>query len=562
MDKRKTLILILGLAVFMGLGTSTMVVNSQDWKDNSLVISYSHFQDEDVRMVTSLGEGQLIADMLEDNQTHQVYSSPDNAVWDEYGQFLSNKDVDVETNTVNWEEDQYSYYSDVSDEVEGFIVIEPGYGFDTISAFSKITGSDYWPIYYQGDRTKEFLSGKDKHVTFYGEYYDQPWLDLDTETEVVSTGTKSGNNKYLTENLLEESNGSSVVLAGDSYIEKGFLKKGTPIVLSQDLESTVDLVNKHNISIVEVIGAENVNFGNSIKDRLGDSVSVIAKFGRKFTGVEGLQGTYPIKKLPVDAVERDITLERVDVDSSDDTSDQVRLLFSNNGNIPTNLDFSAIQLSNSDETELVSRPTEMVLRPEVNTSLSFDVNLSFEPSEAEVSFDYTGKEGLTTQEYDVNTLEIKESGSVNLERLYYSEPNQEIIMSIMNGGKETKWVGGQLDNLEILNRSEKVLSQERVRIGGGETGKLVYNVRLTENQTVENSMLNATLVSGDERNQTDGHTNIQNMRLEVEKTSITGAFMRNPAPVAVVVVMAVLLLLEWRRGLVSGSVSRIKQRYW
>ena len=561
MDKRKTLILIVGLAVFMGLGTSTMVVNSQGWKDNSLVISYSHFQDEDVRMVTSLGEGQLIADMLEDNQTHQVYSSPDNAVWDGYGQFLNNKDVDVETNTVNWEEDQYSYYSDVSNEVEGFIVIEPGYGFDTISAFSKITGSDYWPIYYQGDRTKEFLSGKDKPVTFYGEYYDQPWLDLDTETEVVSTGTKSGNNKYLTENLLEESNGSSVVLAGDSYIEKGFLKKGTPIVLSQDLESTVDLVNKHNISIVEVIGAENVNFGNSIKDRLGDSVSVIAKFGRKFTGVEGLQGTYPIKKLPVDAVERDITLERVDVDSSDDTSDQVRLLFSNNGNIPTNLDFSAIQLSNSDETELVSRPTEMVLRPEVNTSLSFDVNLSFEPSEAEVSFDYTGKEGLTTQEYDVNTLEIEESGSVNLERLYYSEPNQEIIMSIMNEGEETKWVGGQLDNLEILNRSEKVLSQERVRIGGGETGELVYNVRLTENQTVENSMLNATLVSGNERNQTDGHTNIQNMRLEVEKTSLTGAFMRNPAPVAVVVVMAVLLLLEWRRGLVSGSVSRIKQRY-
>lgn len=561
MDKRKTLILILGLAVFMGLGTSTMVVNSQDWKDNSLVISYSHFQDEDVRMVTSLGEGQLIADMLEDNQTHQVYSSPDNAVWDEYGQFLSNKDVDVETNTVNWEEDQYSYYSDVSDEVEGFIVIEPGYGFDTISAFSKITGSDYWPIYYQGDRTKEFLSGKDKPVTFYGEYYDQPWLDLNTETEVVSTGTKSGNNKYLTENLLEESNGSSVVLAGDSYIEKGFLKKGTPIVLSQDLESTVDLVNKHNISIVEVIGAENVNFGNSIKDRLGDSVSVIAKFGRKFTGVEGLQGTYPIKKLPVDAVERDITLERVDVDSSDDTSDQVRLLFSNNGNIPTNLDFSALQLSNSDETELFSRPKEMVLRPEVNTSLSFDVNLSFEPSEAEVSFDYTGKEGLTTQEYDVNTLEIEESGSVNLERLYYSEPNQEIIMTIMNEGEETRWVGGQLDNLEILNRSEKVLSQERVRIGGGETGELVYNVRLTENQTVENSMLNATLVSGNERNQTDGHTNIQNMRLEVEKTSLTGAFMRNPAPVAVVMVMAVLLLLEWRRGLVSGSVSRIKQRY-
>jgi len=562
MNRRKLLVFLVAFTAFLGLGAATMVVNSQDWRDNSLVISYSHFQDEDVRMVTNLGEGQLISDMLEENVTHQLYSSEDEAVWDDYGQFLSNNDVDVQQNSLNWEEDQYNLYSNVQQDVEGFIVVKPGFGFDTISAFSKAIASDYWILYYDEERTTEFLSDKNKPVIFYGEYYTQPWLDLESsDVEIISEGSKAANNKELAKQLFESSGDDSAVVAGDTYIEKGFLKKGNPIILSQNLEDTVSLVEEYNVSIIEVIGAENVNFGNSIKDRLGDSVSVIAKFGRKFTGVEGLQGTYPIKKLPVDAVERSVSLERIDFDRRPDSTDEVRLLFSNTGNVPTQLNFSAVQLENGEQAELVSRPTDVLLRPGTNTSLNFDVNTSFNASQAEVSFDYQGKEGLTTQQYDVTPADLSSNPEVSVDKLYYSERKQQIIMDVSNEGSDNVWVGGQLDNLNILDRTERVLSDEKVRVAPGASSSLVYNVRLTENQTVENSLLNTTVVSGNEKNQSDQHSNFQNVRMEVEETTLTGVFLRSPAaPVAVVLLLVVaVFMLERRRDLVSNSVTRLRE---
>lgn len=562
MNARKSLIILAAITVFLGLGASTMVVNSQDWRDNSLIISYSHFQDEDVRMVTNLGEGQLIADMLEKNVTHDLYTSSDKPVWDEYGKFLSNNEIDIQQDTVNWEEDQYSLYSNVQQDVEGFIVVEPGFGLDTISAFPKAIASDYWILYHEDDRTVEFLSGKDKPVIFYGEYYTQPWLDLESsDVEIISEGTKAANNKKLVRQLFEASGGESAVVAGDSYIEKGFLKKGEPIIISQNLEGTVNLIERYNISIIEVIGAENVNFGNSIKDRLGNSISVIAKFGRKFTGLEGLQGTYPIKKLPVDTVERKISLEKIDFDRRQGTADEIRILFSNTGNVPTQLNFSAIQLENGEQVELVSRPTNIMLRPGTNTSLDFDVNTSFNASEAEVSFDYRGKEGLTTQQYDVSPADLSSDYKVSVDELYYSERKQQIIMDISNEGSDNLWIGGQLDNLNILNRTERVLSEEKVRVASGASSSLVYNVRLTENQTVENRILNTTIVSGDVRNQSDQHFNVRNVRMDVEKTSLTGAFLRSPAaPVAVALLLIVVVfLLERRHNTVTNSVARLKE---
>lgn len=544
------------LLVFSSFGASEVVVNSQDWRDNALAISYSHFTGQNVRMVTSLGEGQLISKSLSKNSTHTVFSSG-NPVWSDYSVYLENNGHTVETRGINWSQDQYDLYSQVSDEVEGFVVVKPDYGFNTISVFPKVVNGDYWLLYYEGKETVEFLKGRNKPVMFYGEYLDQPWLSLDTRTEVLSTGSMPKNNKKIVRRQFSRQGSDSVVIAGDSYIEKGFLKKGRPILLSQGLETTVQIIEEYNTSIVEVIGAENVNFGNSIKDRLGDQVSVIAKFGRKFTGLKGLQDTYPIKKFPVTQVRRNVTLENVSVDIGNG-SDVLRMIYSNNGNIPVEVRFSAAELVfENSQNQLVSQPREILVRPGASSAITVRANISSQPSEASVSFDYRGKTGLQTQDYPVYSTDIQ-GAKVTLQDLYYVNPDDLLVAEVKNTGDSTVWVDAELKNLSILNRTEDVLPESRKRLASGEKKKLIYDVRLTDEQIQSNQRLDVNLYAGSEEPLMERR--ISNVELRVSEQSITGSFMSDTAPLLLAgALILVLLLFEWRTSGISSYASRLRQ---
>jgi hypothetical protein len=551
---KKTAILI-SVILLVGLGSSAVVVNSDNWHDNALGISYSHFQDEEVHMVTNLGEGKLIADMLEDEEAHTVFES-DSPVWNDYMNYLETNSIEAEGREMAWKEDQYDLYSEVEGEVDGFVVVKPGYGIDTIAAFPKVVISDYWLLYYNGEETVEFLGQQDKPVTFYGRYLDQPWEKLEGNQTVVSTGDKYSNNRRLAGKLLT-GNRSSVMVVSESYFEKGFLKKGNPILVGQNLAATVDLLERNNVSIMEVVGAENVNFGNTIKDRMGEELTVIAKFGRRFTGVEGLDGTYPIKKFPVKPVERNIDLKEIRLESENRSEARVQLVFSNTGNIDTLMDFSAVQLGEGPDAELVSRPKQVKIRSGTELALTFPVNVSSDVSTAEVSYDYKGKSGLITQEYDVNATRINDSGKVSLEQIYYSEPQEAIILEVLNEREEPAWIGGQVDNLRILNRTETVLTEEVRRVASGETGTLSVDAYLDEDQREENNLLNVTLTSGeDSKKSFPGVSSVQNVRMEVRETGITGAFLESTTPIVALLIL--VLLAFYRYGLPEKLASRLE----
>jgi hypothetical protein len=549
--KKKTLVAVF-LVLFVSAASSAVVVNSEDWRDNAMGMSYSHFQGEDVHMVTNLGEGKLIADMLEVNETHTVFESSQ-AAWPDYTNYLQNQNVEADTREINWNESQYDLYSEVRENVSGFIVVKSGYGIDTISAFPKIIKSDYWLLYYEEDETVRFLEGKNKPVVFYGKYLEQPWLKLNGQQEVINTGTKDSNNLEIVERMLRQTGETSVTAAGDSYIEKGFLKKGSPIIVNQGVSQTVEVLNDQNVSIIEVIGAENVNFGNTIKDNLGESITVIAKFGRRFTGVDGLQGTYPLKKLPVTPVERDISLDEVVLDQENNT---LRLVFSNRGNIPTALNFSAVQLGDGTDSVLLSEFRRKKIRSGHSTAMNFETNDSSNVSTASVSFDYIGKTGLTTQNYDLNVSSIRETSEVSLVDLFYSRSDESLVMKVRNTGDRQVWVSGELESLEIFNRTETVLSENEVSVEPDSEKEIIFDVYLTEQQIQENGNLTVKLASGTSEKYSSSIDNYEEVDLTVRE-GLTGAFWRSTAP-GIAVLLIILLAVAYRYGKIEGAVSRLQ----
>ena len=551
MNFKRLAVISIFLMILSSVASSAMVANSESWKDNSIVIAQSHFQEEEVHAVTSLSEGQLIEEMLLQNQSHTVYEpqSSEDAVWENYANYLRNQGkTDVSSTFLNWQESQYDYYSDVEDQVEGFVVVRPGFAIDTISVFPQITNADYWPIYYDGEDTEEFLQSEasDKDVIFYGEYIEQPWRGLDSNYTIISEGSKPENNKALVRQLTTEFRQESAIVAGDSYLEKGFMKKGDPIIVADDLESTAQLIEDMRYSNIEVIGAENVNFGNNLEEEVGDDTTIIAKFGRRFTGAQGLDSTYPVKQIPATPISRQVSISSVKVDGA--SGNEVELVFENEGTIETMVNLSAVSFTGEGGEEIISNEKSLVLRPGRNATIDFNTSIEFEPDNAEVSFTYTGNDGMNSRNYEVEDVEAWEASDLSLDSVYYSEPDERIGIELTNQGENTTYAGAQIRDLRVINRSVNPVTDTVTEIQPGETATVYVDAYMSEEALERNSELEIAVTAGDTRYTAKDLHEFEQVEVQIREGGVLILITQyGPYIVIVLIVLFILYMLKRRR---------------
>lgn len=543
MNSKKTAILLSAVLFFTALGSSAVISNSDDWRDTSLVISYSTFQDEDAHAVTDYSEALVIADTLPGNTSHTVFES-DSPVWDGYEGKLENEGFeDVETRNIDWEESQYELYSEISDEVEGFVVIKQGYGIDTISVLPKVVSSNYWPIYYDGESTEQFLRSEDKNTIFYGQYLRQPWEKLDLNSTLIAEGSKKANNRRLTSELLRQQGTDTLVIAGDSYIEEEFVKRGDPILVNPSVQEASEIVNTNDVSVAQVIGAENVGFGTDLENSVQD-LTVIAKFGRRFTGQNNLDSTYPIKKIPVKPHVREVSVEEV---RYDEDSSVMEVVFRNSGTAPTEVEMSAISVQGNGESEVVSRPTSLKIRPEKNTTVDFESNLSSSPETASVSFNYEGADNSQSSRRQVVSVDETSVSDLKLSDFYYLEPREQIVIKFKNTGETDVWTGAQIKNLDIMNRTVNAISEDQKMIEAGSKERLIVDAYLTEAQIEENSVLNLAATYGESENFLEDDEEFNNIQLSVKQRTLTGIAVTYGVPLIIILIIVLLVLYLRRR---------------
>ena len=553
MNFKRLAVIGIFLIVLSGVASSAMVANSESWKDNSIVIAQSHFQNEEVHAVTSLSEGQLIEEMLLQNQSHTVYEpqNSEDAVWENYANYLRNQGKSgISSNFLNWQESQYDYYSDVEDQVEGFVVVRPGFAVDTISVFPQITNADYWPIYYNGDDTEQFLQSEasDKDTIFYGEFIEQPWRGLDSNYTIISEGSKPENNKALVRQLTTDFRKESAIVAGDSYLEKGFMKKGDPIIVADDLEGTAQLIEDMRYSNIEVIGAENVNFGNNLEEEVGDDTTIIAKFGRRFTGAQGLDSTYPVKQIPATPVTRQVSVNSVKLDG--ESGNEIELVFENEGTIETMANLSAVSFLGTDagDEEIISNEKSLVLRPDRNATIDFNASIGFEPQVAEVSFTYTGNDGMNSRNYDVENVDSWEASDISLENVYYSQPDKRIGVEISNQGESTTYAGAQIRDLRVINRSVNPVTDSVTEIQPGETATVYVDAYMSEEALERNSQVDVSVTSGDTVHTAKDLREFEQVEIQIREGGVLILITQyGPYVLIVLIVLLLLYMLKRRR---------------
>lgn len=552
MNFKRIAILSIFLILASGFASSALISNSESWKDNSLVIARSHFEDSEVHAVTSLSEGQLIEEMIRSDQEHTVYEpeSPDRAVWENYANFLRNEDQEnVQASLINWQDSQYEFYNDIQSDVDGVIVIKPGFAIDTISIFPQIINQDYWPVYYDGDDTDQFLKNVDNEddVIFYGQYLEQPWRNLgeDQNYSVVSGGSKEKNNRGLIRRITIENDKESAVVSADGYLEKGFMKKGDPILIARDLDESASLLNELDFTSIEIIGGENVQYGNDLQDRLDENTTVIAKFGRRFTGAPGLDSTYPIKQIPATPLVRSISVESVKYAEDTGTAEVV---FKNEGTIETPVTFSAIALSSGVREEITSQDLEVVMRPDRNTTVDLNVSTPFTPETAEVSFGYEGSSGVASRTFSVENTDSWDSSDVAVADAYYYEPEEQIRVDVTNQGEDTVYADAQLMDLELLNRTVQPVTEDIVEIEPGNTGTVGIDAYMSEQDIENNNPIDVAVTVGDSKHTTKDLKQFESVELEVREGGIVLIIIQyGPILLIILLILALLYYLKKRR---------------
>ncbi len=546
--------MFIALLLFMSTVKADIIVNSQDWRDVYLVILYAKFKGEDVHYILNLGETDILLKTLPKNETHTIFESARKPVIKNLKQFMRNYGFSIVSETIfnDYNDLQISLYSDIKNKTKGFIVINLNFGYDAISVFPLAVVEERWVLFYNrnyGDRILNLLKNEaEKDVVFYGEFLSQPWKKIPNSYEVFYDSPFE-RNKKIVERVWREVDGW-VSIADGSYIEKGFLIQGKPILLIRDSPQAItDFLKKLKVKVVEIIGPENVDFGYQIGDLSNGTIGVVAKIGRTFTGDPELRGKfYTLPEKPVDVEIHDLRLEKILWNNR-----EVILVLKNHGNVKEFFKISALRLIGKEEYPVTDDKLH-VIKPGETVSIPFYGNFS-SLREAEVFIIYgndklifrvknqtTGKYFFSPKFYPASELKKPE-----IEGIFYDDSLEKLWIKVKNPNKRTIWMRAEIHNFTFLNKSI-ILSSSTVKIPPGE-GYIPISIYMDKEDMDVNKNLSILIFYGPSEDiLTDSYTFSQKKPIKPQRIDNTLFIL---IIVALILVFIAVILVFTRKGIIS-----------
>lgn len=556
--KFKALAVITLFLFFVGSATSTIVINSEDWKDVHSGIEYAEENDRDAYFVRS-SDAQGLFSILPTGEPIEIIQSEDEA-------YVSNLDSQLETR--NYEVEEVREVNNANLELlnegnEDFVVVEEGNPDASLPASSLSKNIDGRTIIVNEDNVDDVsnvLQDASGEVILVGSFS----REVSDELEGLSTEDILNPNRFelstqIAERIEDETDFDSIMLADGRAIETDIVMSENPVILSGTnlLPESVEnyVISNDDIDTVTVIGSELTTVGESLRDEVeaeGRSISVFVKFGqaRGDTDVQSLS-FYP---LPVG--DFDLNIDSVDYDPE---SEQMYVTFSNFGS--ANLyKLSSIDIVDDSGSSIDSAGDSepQFIGPESSATISYDVDLSVseaEDAEAQFTTSYGGtpqtldtyitseEEGVFGPPYsvDVSVEELDDSSEIELRNIRYLSDVNRFSVEIENTGDTDANVEANLIDV-IVSGQEMSFSTDEVSISPRDTETLYVSADLDRIDQQENEIVNVELNYGEEQGLHPNSLSVEE-DFEVDTQSLTGQFASSPsamAGVAVVLLIAVL----------------------
>ena len=507
---KKFCLLISVIFLLLPLAQADLIANSYDWRDVYTIMIYSHYLNRTFHFVNNLGEAEILSMTLHKHQHQKIFESKTNSVVKNFQKFLHLRgfsSLSTEYFT-DYKTLQFDLYRRVNERIKGFIVVNDRFGYDAISVTPYALINNYWVFFYSPQieyHLVSLLNSERKPVIFYGEFFTKPWVDLHTNYTVINRNSFMGNNKAILELLAKQTNLSKswLVVCNGKYLGEGYLLEKMPVTFTeQPVDFVVNWCEKNGVRLVEVVGPENVRFGQSILDSSNRTIGVVVRAARTFTGSSLLRGKkFVLRMLPVDEPTASIQIGEIYYNIP---SKSLIINIKNNGNIGTYYYLSGIgTFYGEKESFPFYVPVLHYLPAGKEVSISIPLNLSEVPEKVELlllyGYEFPLKKYGETTIFNVTKDLTVDNSSIQLVSLYYDYYRHKLSLVLENNGSVPTNCFGEVYDFNFLGEN-RTLFFGPAKIDSGKTITLSLPIRLEQSDLFNNSKLVVRIYYGENSN--------------------------------------------------------------
>ena len=272
------LILVLIMASPLVAG-DYLVANTHDWHSIYLLGIYAGQEGHDLIHFGNLEEAHLKTQTIPKDAAILAYSSGDDAVLKNYGEYLDYKGYQ------DFDNREFDGYHDLQSMLFGgyerFAVLDHRYGVEALAAAPVLLAQDIAPLFIDEENQDEIEGLVDQDSMIIGSFPVRMISSMDGEK---ITGRIDDNMREITKRAFDISKGEWGLISKADEVDPTILLMDKPnLVYYGDVGLLAEFIGYSDITNYEAVGGNTANIIQNAEEIAGKDLKVLMRFGRAYT---------------------------------------------------------------------------------------------------------------------------------------------------------------------------------------------------------------------------------------------------------------------------------------
>lgn len=489
---------------------TTIVVNSGDWHDVYSGMLYGSLTGIESKFLVSQRHGAIILYSIPTDEPEvQIYSSQSQPFVFGYEAFMEGRGYQT-VNELATDELNLELARNLTD-ITKFIIIDPAYGYNAISAAPYAVVSDSYVLFANnrniGDVVNFLEERGPTEIILFGQ------LDRDVKDELaqfspetVNEGNRFANNLAMVERYAEYSDIRQAVLTNGEFIEVGMLSGDDPVIFigSGNVPDVVqNWIADSDVDVGILIGNELIGTATTVRRQLG--ISVFVKFAQGARTPQGaIAQVEDLDRFPMPSY--NVQLEITNIVYNRATR-SLEVTYRNPQDLAVyfkstiTIRGDELPITAGDETAVFLDKNEVKTVVYSQTTAGNPLQLDGESYTADLLTIFgespASLEQALQAQLSISFVDVMDDTDINITDLYYDQGAGEFVVTIKNTGDVAAYVQPEIVDLIVNDEPVTVASEGAVLIETGKSAKIPVVIEITEEDFTENAQIRVRAYYGE-----------------------------------------------------------------
>lgn len=496
----KLMLLVLLPILFTGIANAQpsgqVVINSADWVDVYSAISFANFKGMPYHFTINEPHARVITQYMDKNLDVYLIESEAVPYIANYRDTLSKSGLKVVNETSSSDGRKLNIKLAGELDLNNFIVIDDGYGYNAISVAPYAVKSKSWVIFADSnniDDVYEFLKGRNvENLLIYG-YADSVVKEKLNEfnPELIDEGNRFYNNLEIVKKYMEISPKQDAIFTNGDFIEASIMAGDSPVIFigAQTVPlQVIDYLKASKIKGGTLIGNDLTGSARKLKESTGMTIFVKFGQGRQMTGEMSLVEELDKFYLPGYVLSLDAILAQYN-----EVTKQLEIQYDNDAGIGEFFKSSTGVFVDGKRIATVSDDAVQYIEAESTSGRAYNVDLTDYSRKSNITAHVSAEFGedagslnlLLTKILNVGIISVKDNSEMVISDIRYNTGTQRIELELKNTGSVKSYASPAI-TLRISGKDETLRPGNAIPFSAGETNTSSLRVELTDADLADN----------------------------------------------------------------------------